>query len=39
VEDGEFICHSLAEGNSLPDNSVATATGEVPLEVTATLTP
>ena len=39
VEDGEFICQSLAEGNSLPDNSVATATGEVPLEVTATLTP
>jgi tetratricopeptide (TPR) repeat protein len=43
VEDGEFICQSLAEGNSLPDTSVATATGEaavdVPLEVTATSTP
>ena len=41
VEDGEFICQSLAEGNSLPDTSVATATGEaeVPLEVTATPTP
>lgn len=28
VEDGEFICKSLAEGNSLPDASAPTATGE-----------
>ncbi len=41
VEDGEFICQSLAEGNSLPDTTVATATGEadVPLEVIETPTP
>src|ERR1044071_7658969 len=28
VQEGEFICQSLAAGNSLPDASVATATGE-----------
>jgi tetratricopeptide (TPR) repeat protein len=42
VGDGEFICESLAEGNALPDASVATATGEPTeptLEVTITPTP
>jgi tetratricopeptide (TPR) repeat protein len=41
VEDGEFICQSLAEGNSLPDTSVATATGEavIPPDVAETPTP
>jgi len=47
VEDGEFICQSLAEGNSLPDASAPTATGEavatfdptIILEGTATPTP
>jgi tetratricopeptide (TPR) repeat protein len=39
VEDGEFICQSLAAGNSLPDASVPTATGEATLELTATPTP
>jgi hypothetical protein len=39
VEDGEFICRSLAAGNSLPDASAPTATGEAALEVLATPTP
>jgi len=39
VEDGEFICQSLAEGNSLPDASAPTATGEPTLDVTITPTP
>ena len=39
VEDGEFICQSLAAGDSLPDASAPTATGEIPLEVIATPTP
>jgi len=39
VEDGEFICKSLAEGNSLPDASAPTATGEPILDVIATPTP
>ena len=39
VGDGEFICQSLAAGDSLPDASAPTPTGEVPLEVAATPTP
>jgi tetratricopeptide (TPR) repeat protein len=39
VEDGEFICQSLAAGDSLPDASAPTAKGEIPLEVIATSTP
>lgn len=39
VEDGEFICQSLAQGNPLPDSSVPTATGEAMSDEVATPTP
>jgi len=47
VEDGEFICQSLAQGDTLPDASAPTATGEpvatfdptIILEETATPAP
>ena len=40
IEDGEFICQSLAEGNALPaDSSTPTTVGELPLEVIETPTP
>jgi tetratricopeptide (TPR) repeat protein len=39
IEDGEFICQSLAEGNPLPDASVPTATDEAMSEEVATPTP
>lgn len=46
VEDGEFICKSLAQGDTLPDGSAPTATGEAlatpvatAVEVTDTPTP
>jgi hypothetical protein len=39
VEDGEFICKSLTEGNSSPDTTIPTPTGEAAttLDVTPTL--
>jgi tetratricopeptide (TPR) repeat protein len=39
VEDGEFICQSLARGDTLPDASAPTPTGEPIFEMTATPTP
>ena len=39
VEDGEFICKSLAEGNSSPNSLTPTGTGAATLEVTTMPTP